>query len=174
MTLYTKRLILRRWEESDAEEMFKYASDPDVGPITGWPVHKDIEESRFVISSVLQGKEAYAICLKEDNKAIGSIELKLGDKAEVIPRSVKTGITELEYNNESFDIVFMDPPYGNRLEKNVLEQLKKSVIISNDTIVIVEASIDTNFDYLDSLGYSIYKEKRYKTNKHLFLKRDRV
>ena len=99
---------------------------------------------------------------------------KLGDKAEVIPRSVKTGITELEYNNESFDIVFMDPPYGNRLEKNVLEQLKKSVIISNDTIVIVEASLDTNFDYLDSLGYSIYKEKRYKTNKHLFLKRDRV
>ena len=83
MTLYTKRLILRRWEESDAEEMFKYASDPDVGPITGWPVHKDIEESRFVISNVLQGKEAYAICLKEDNKAIGSIELKLGDKADL-------------------------------------------------------------------------------------------
>ena len=28
--LKTERLILRRWEDSDAEDLFKYASDPDV------------------------------------------------------------------------------------------------------------------------------------------------
>ena len=33
--LETKRLILRHWQESDAGDLFKYASDPDVGLIAG-------------------------------------------------------------------------------------------------------------------------------------------
>ena len=44
----TERLILRRWEDSDAESLFEYAKDPDVGPIAGWPAHQSIEESRDV------------------------------------------------------------------------------------------------------------------------------
>ena len=28
----TDRLILRPWQDSDAEALFRYASDPDVGP----------------------------------------------------------------------------------------------------------------------------------------------
>ena len=83
MILYTDRLILRRWEVTEAEEMFKYASDPDIGPITGWPPHESIEDSQYVIENVLTGEEAYAICLREDNKPIGTIELKLGEKAEL-------------------------------------------------------------------------------------------
>ena len=47
----TDRLILRPWLDSDAEVLFRYASDPDVGPRAGWPPHKDIEESRRVIRS---------------------------------------------------------------------------------------------------------------------------
>ena len=73
----TERLILRRWEESDAESLYEYAKDPDIGPIAGWPPHKNIEESKDVIRNALSGKEAYAICLKTDNRAIGAIELKL-------------------------------------------------------------------------------------------------
>ena len=38
-TIETKRLTLRPWEESDAEALFKYASDPEVGPRAGWPPH---------------------------------------------------------------------------------------------------------------------------------------
>ena len=49
MTLETKRLILRRWEDSDAENLYKYAKDPDIGPIAGWPAHQSIEESRNAI-----------------------------------------------------------------------------------------------------------------------------
>ena len=75
--LKTERLILRRWNENDAEDLYIYASDPDVGPIAGWPAHKSIDESRDVIKNVFSGKEAYAVCLKEDSKAIGAIELKL-------------------------------------------------------------------------------------------------
>ena len=36
MELYTQRLILRQWNESDAENLFEYAKDPDVGPVAGW------------------------------------------------------------------------------------------------------------------------------------------
>ena len=75
--LETERLILRRWEESDAENLYYYAKDPDVGPIAGWPPHQSVDESLDVIRNVLNGREAYAICLKKDDKAIGAIELKM-------------------------------------------------------------------------------------------------
>ena len=84
--LETERLILRRWEDGDAENLFKYASDPDVGPIAGWPAHQSIGESRDVIRNVFNGKEAYAICLKEDGKAIGAIELKLNGHTDMTDR----------------------------------------------------------------------------------------
>ena len=83
ITIETKRLILREWKESDLNDLFEYASVPGVGENAGWSHHKNIEESRFIIKNVLQGKEAYAICLKEDNKAIGAIELRLGDNADL-------------------------------------------------------------------------------------------
>ena len=66
MILETERLILRPWEEADAEECYQYAKDPRVGPIAGWPVHQSVDESRDVIKNVLNGQEAYAICLKEE------------------------------------------------------------------------------------------------------------
>ena len=84
--LQTERLILRRWEESDAEELFKYASDPDVGPIAGWPTHQCADESLHVIRTVLNRKEAYAVCLKTDGKAIGAIELKLNGHTDMTER----------------------------------------------------------------------------------------
>lgn len=83
MILQTKRLILRPWKSSDAESMFQYACDPDIGPSAGWPAHKSLEESRNVIENVFCGKEAYAVCLKEDNIAIGAIELKMKEKSEL-------------------------------------------------------------------------------------------
>ena len=44
-------------------------------------------------------------------------------------------------------------------------------ILKDDTLIVVEASNDTDFDYLTELGYEIVKEKIYKTNKHVFIKR---
>ena len=83
MVLETERLILRRWEESDAESLFEYARDPDVGPIAGWPAHQSLQESLHVIRNVFNGREAYAVCLKTDRKAIGAIELKLNGHTDM-------------------------------------------------------------------------------------------
>ena len=57
MVLETKRLILRPWKEEDAEELYKYASHPDVGPIAGWAVHTSVENSRDIIREVLSAPE---------------------------------------------------------------------------------------------------------------------
>ncbi len=84
--LQTKRLILRRWEDSDAESLFTYVKDPDVGLIAGWPPHQSVEESLAVIRNVLSGREAYALCLKSDHKAIGAIELKLNGQTDMTER----------------------------------------------------------------------------------------
>ena len=82
----TKRLILRKWTEEDAENLYKYAKDPDVGPAAGWPPHKSIEESRAVIRDVFNGAECYAICEKENNQAIGAVELKLKGHTDMTDR----------------------------------------------------------------------------------------
>lgn len=71
----TARLILRAWTEADAESLYEYAKDPLVGPIAGWPVHTSVEASRQIIRDVLSADETYAVCLKEDGRAIGSIGL---------------------------------------------------------------------------------------------------
>ena len=76
MVLQTKRLILRPWKETDAESLYEYAKSPEVGPIAGWPPHKNVEESLNIIRTVFGGQECYAICLKEDNIAIGAIWIK--------------------------------------------------------------------------------------------------
>ncbi len=82
MILETKRLLLRPWEESDAEECYRYAKDPQVGPIAGWPVHTSVENSRQIIRDVLMVPETYAIVLKETGLPIGSIGLHHNDLAE--------------------------------------------------------------------------------------------
>lgn len=78
MELITERLILRPWQESDAESLYKYAKDPKVGPIAGWPVHTSVDNSRGIIREVLSADETYAVCLKENERAVGSIGLMKG------------------------------------------------------------------------------------------------
>ncbi|GAB1475455.1 hypothetical protein MASR2M70_02870 [Bacillota bacterium] len=81
--LETERLILRPWNEGDAESLYAYAKDPQVGPIAGWPVHTSIENSRDIIKSVLAVPENYAVCFKEDNVAIGCVGLVIGGKSNI-------------------------------------------------------------------------------------------
>lgn len=78
MIFETERLIMRPWAENDAESLYEYARDPAVGPIAGWPPHTSIENSLEVIRNVLSEPETYAVCLKDDNRAIGSIGLMFG------------------------------------------------------------------------------------------------
>ena len=86
MILNTERLILRSWCEDDAESLYKYASDPDVGYPAGWPAHTSTENSRDVIKNVLSVPETYAVCLRESGEAVGSVGLKMGENTDMTER----------------------------------------------------------------------------------------
>ncbi|MBR6092333.1 MAG: GNAT family N-acetyltransferase [Bacteroidales bacterium] len=69
----TKRILLRHWRDDDAETLFKWASDPDVGPRAGWPPHKSVEESLEIIRTVFNNDSNWAIVLKATGEVIGAI-----------------------------------------------------------------------------------------------------
>ena len=81
----TQRLILRPWYEEDAEALYTYAKDPEIGPPAGWPPHTSVEHSRQIIQNVLTAPETYALCLK-DGSPIGSIGLKLKGSTDMTDR----------------------------------------------------------------------------------------
>lgn len=121
--------------------------------------------SRGAKSAVFVENNRSAInCIKDNLRTT-----KLDDNGVILTLDVMSAIRSLEIQGRVFDIIFMDPPYNHLLEKQVLEALQYSNIIYYNTIIIVEASIDTRFDYLENTKFKIYKEKKYKTNKHVFI-----
>ena len=126
------------------------------------------------LESLSRGGE-YSVFVDNNRKAAKCIEenihfTKFDTKARLINSDVISALYTLE-GKYKFDIVFMDPPYNKEFEKNVLTYLKDSSILKTDTIIIVEASVETEFDYLEELGFELVKYKKYKTNAHIFLKR---
>ena len=69
----TSRLLLRHWQESDANDLYGYASDTETGPRAGWPPHTSVEESREIIRTVFNHPTTWAIVWKETGEVIGAI-----------------------------------------------------------------------------------------------------
>ena len=69
--LTTERLILRPWRESDLSDFYEYASVDGVGQMAGWNPHKNVEESKTILSHFIEGKHVFA--LEYQGKVIGSL-----------------------------------------------------------------------------------------------------
>ena len=110
-------------------------------------------------------KEAVS-CIRDNLKFT-----RLSECGNVMECSVISAISMLESRKQYFDIVFMDPQYMNEFERETLERLAHSVIIDENSLIIIEASLDTDFSYLKDLGYELIREKLYKTNKHVFVQK---
>lgn len=78
MILETERLILRPWQDTDAESLYKYAKDDRVGPAAGWPPHNSVEESADIIKNIFSHEGIFAVTLKDEYIAIGCIGLITG------------------------------------------------------------------------------------------------
>jgi RimJ/RimL family protein N-acetyltransferase len=69
----TANLILRPWQESDAQCLYRFAKNPKIGPIAGWPPHESVEDSLNIIKTVFSKRETYAVV--KDDIPIGCVGL---------------------------------------------------------------------------------------------------
>ena len=69
----TERLILRPWREEDAAELYRWASDPEVGPAAGWASHESVEDSRNVLRTILMKPDTWAVTLRPGDAPVGSV-----------------------------------------------------------------------------------------------------
>lgn len=118
---------------------------------------------------------AYAVFVDNNKKAAACIEdnirfTKFDKECRVYSSDVLSALRAME-GKYQFDIIFMDPPYNQEIEKDVLRYLATSSLLKEDTTIIVEASLETGFDYLEEFGLSLHKLKTYKTNVHAFIEK---
>ena len=128
MELQTKRLILRAWKESDAKALYKYARNPNVGPIAGWTPHTSIEDSLEIIKTVLSVPESYAVVLKETGEAVGSIAI-MNAKSEIHTAKIADKECEIGFwIGEPYWGQCLIPEALNELIRYAFENLKYTTI----------------------------------------------
>ena len=82
MRIETERLLLRPWREDDAAALYRYASDPEIGPAAGWPPHKSEEDSLAILHRALMDEHTWAITRKPSDEPVGSIGIRPGTQPE--------------------------------------------------------------------------------------------
>ncbi len=94
---------------------------------------------------------------------------KMADRAIVFKQDIASAVYNIY--EKHVDIIFMDPPYQNRIERSVLELLSNAKYCDPETMIIIEADLHTDFDYAEDIGFEVVREKKYKNNKHVFLRK---
>ena len=112
---------------------------------------------------VENAKEAIS-CIQEN-----LVFTKFTDRATLLKQDVLSALSMI--SEKEADIVFMDPPYELSIEESVFHALAEQKYITENTVIIVEAKLDRNFDFLNELGFEVTREKNYKTNKHVFCRK---
>ena len=117
---------------------------------------------------------AKAYFVENSNKAFECImynleHTHLREKAVALKQDVFSAIRGSI--KDTADIVFLDPPYNQEYERRVLEILREAPFINEDTLIIVEVPLRNDMEYAPDFGFEIIKQKKYKTNKHIFIKK---
>lgn len=94
----------------------------------------------------------------------------LAEEAVIYPSEVTYAISKMEKEGLQFDIIYADPPYNKEFEPKLLHLFAHSSIVKKGTLVIFESALDTEIDDLNESVFEIVQIKRYKTNKHVFLR----
>lgn len=104
-------------------------------------------------------------CIQENLKFT-----RLTEEATILKQDVLSAL--LNIHEQEADVIFMDPPYEQGYEKQVLALLAGQSYVTQNTLIVVEALLETDFSYAEALDFTITKEKCYKSNKHVFLKKN--
>lgn len=109
--------------------------------------------------------DAQAIQCIRDNLTFTKM---LGESA-IIKADVSGALHQI--SEKEVDILFMDPPYDQEFEKRTLEILRDKSYVTKETLLIAEASLETDFSYVEELGFEVIRQKKYKTNQHVFIRK---
>ncbi len=125
------------------------------------------------IEAISRGaKRAYFV--ENAQKAVKCIQDNLAfteftDRAVVLRQDVVSAFAGI--HEKEVDIIFMDPPYESMLEEPVLGALERADYVTGETLIVMEAPLTRDFSFVRGYDFEIVREKHYKTNKHVFIKR---
>lgn len=150
------RIYLRKLNLKDANDLFEYVSNENVTHYLTWNPHKNIEETKAYLSNVAtkydQDTYRWAICLKENNKVIGTIDVvrlnKENEEAEIgyvlndkyhnhgYMSEAFNGVINYLFNEVNLKKIKACYQLGNVASKRVMEKcgLKKEHLIKEKTL----------------------------------------
>ena len=116
----------------------------------------------------------YAYFVDNDREAAACIQdnlsfTKFANQATLLKQDAFIALSSI--HEKEVDIIFMDPPYMAGLEQDLLETLGRQPYVTPNTLLILEAKINTDFSFAQESGFTVVREKKYKTNKHVFFRR---
>lgn len=178
-TLKTKRLILRKFTENDFNAMYKIFSDIDVNKFLPWFPLKTIEDVKTFYIKQYEKKYKqekaynYAICLKEDNRPIGYINVSMNKSYDfgyglskefwhngIITEASKAVIEQLR--KDSIPYITATHDINNPKSAKVMQKLGMKYQYSYEEqwqpkdILVTFRMYQLNFDGNDSRVYNAY------------------
>lgn len=118
---------------------------------------------------------AEAVLVEMDREALRCIRENLdhtgmNECSAVMGMDVMQALRRLDQIGKPFDIIFMDPPYQRNVEEKILSFLLQSSLVQENTLMIMETSMDTDYSYLENYPCKVERVKEYKSNQHIFLR----
>ena len=115
--------------------------------------------------------------VERDRRAIACIEANvhkthLEDQIIIMKTDVLNAVHNI--HEKQVDVIYLDPPYEAGLEEPVLRELSRAPYVTQNTLIIVEAALDTDFDFVSGLGMEISRVKGYRSQKHVFIRKAAV
>ena len=118
-----------------------------------------------------------AVFVENNSKAVACINdniehCKFADRSLVMSTDYMSALNRLNGKGYRFGIVFMDPPYNRGFERKAMQLIHDMDYVDEDTLFVIEADINDDLaDEISAMGYTLQREKTYKTNKHVFFKK---
>ncbi len=91
------------------------------------------------------------------------------EEAVLLKQDVLSALRHI--HEKEADIIYVDPPYESETVHDILRALAAEKYVTDQTLIIVESSLNTDFSYLPQIGLQLVREKVYKANRHLFIRR---
>ena len=128
--------------------------------------------AREVLEALSRGA-AYAVFVEQGKAQARIIQeniefTKFERESMLLQTNVSAGIFRLSPKYR-FDLIFADPPYKSKVFPQLLTDLSEARILKPEGLVILETDKREETEGFRDYGFSVVREKVYKTNKHVFL-----